>query len=115
MQTSSQLVTFLADRIQASAVHISNQWQHPQGTRTRRFVVDDLFPLELCQAAFAAFPQNSRRFLKRDSFCAKQRTTVKLEEFDPGGNGNQQNKLALRKLRARRYAAVPCTKRNMRA
>jgi Rps23 Pro-64 3,4-dihydroxylase Tpa1-like proline 4-hydroxylase len=83
VQDLAKCVTLLGDRLTRSADDIRQQWQHPEGTRTRHFVVDDILPPELCTAAFNAFPKNANGFVKLSSFKERKKTSVKLEKFDP--------------------------------
>jgi Rps23 Pro-64 3,4-dihydroxylase Tpa1-like proline 4-hydroxylase len=83
MQDLSKYVTLLRNRLASSAGDIREQWHHPEGTRTRHFVVDDMLPLELCMAAFNAFPKDANGFAKLNSFRERKKTSVNLEDFDP--------------------------------
>jgi Rps23 Pro-64 3,4-dihydroxylase Tpa1-like proline 4-hydroxylase len=83
MQDLSKYVTLLENRLASSTDDIRKQWQHPEGTRTRHFVVDDILPPELCVAAFNAFPRDANGFVKLSSFRERKKTSVNLEEFDP--------------------------------
>jgi Rps23 Pro-64 3,4-dihydroxylase Tpa1-like proline 4-hydroxylase len=83
MQDLSKYVTLLGNRLASSADDIRKQWQHPEGTRTRHFAVDDILPPELCMAAFNAFPKDADGFAKLNSFKERKKVSVNLEEFDP--------------------------------
>jgi Rps23 Pro-64 3,4-dihydroxylase Tpa1-like proline 4-hydroxylase len=82
MQDLSEYVTLLRNRLAGSADDIRRQWRHPEGTRTRHFVVDDVLPPQMCSAAFAAFPKDAGGFLRLNSFRERKSTSVNLEEFD---------------------------------
>jgi Rps23 Pro-64 3,4-dihydroxylase Tpa1-like proline 4-hydroxylase len=83
MQDLSKYVTLLGNRLASSADEIRKQWQRPEGTRTRHFVVDDILPPELCMAAYNAFPKDADGFAKLNSFKERKKISVNLEEFDP--------------------------------
>ena len=73
MQDLSKYVTLLRNRLASSADDIRKQWQHPEGTRTRHFVVDEVLPPELCMAAFDAFPKDANGFVRLNSFRERKR------------------------------------------
>jgi Rps23 Pro-64 3,4-dihydroxylase Tpa1-like proline 4-hydroxylase len=83
MQDLSKYVALLGNRLASSADDIRKQWQRPEGTRTRHFVVDDILPPELCMAAYNAFPKDADGFAKLNSFKERKKISVNLEEFDP--------------------------------
>jgi Rps23 Pro-64 3,4-dihydroxylase Tpa1-like proline 4-hydroxylase len=82
VQDLAKYATLLRDRLASRADDIRRQWQNPEGTRTRHFVVDDLLPPELCMAAFDAFPKDANEFVKLNSFRERKKTSVRLEKFD---------------------------------
>ncbi|MDH1109508.1 2OG-Fe(II) oxygenase [Pseudomonas otitidis] len=62
---------------------IRQQWNHPVGTRTRHFVIDELLPADVTDAIYAAFPKDAEGFYNRESFREKKRTSASLDQYDP--------------------------------
>jgi len=62
---------------------IKSQWANPQDTKTRHFVVNNLFSAEVCEAIYRAFPRDGNGFFNRDSFREKKRTSANLDAYDP--------------------------------
>jgi Rps23 Pro-64 3,4-dihydroxylase Tpa1-like proline 4-hydroxylase len=83
MSGVSKYVALLANRLNTSADNIRHQWQYPQGTRTKHFVIDDILPTELCTAAYEAFPKDARGFYTINTFREKKKTSVNVDAFAP--------------------------------
>jgi Rps23 Pro-64 3,4-dihydroxylase Tpa1-like proline 4-hydroxylase len=62
---------------------ILQQWQFPQGTTTRHFVVDDFLPVPIVEEIYAAFPKTGDGFHDRETFREKKRTSKDLSNYDP--------------------------------
>jgi Rps23 Pro-64 3,4-dihydroxylase Tpa1-like proline 4-hydroxylase len=73
----------LQQKLSENTDSIRQQWFHPEGTRTRHFVVDNLLPGEICDQIFDAFPRDASGFHSLDSFRERKRTSVNLENYDP--------------------------------
>lgn len=78
-----QFAQLITDRIRADADRLKREWQHPEGTRTRHFVVDDLLPAALSQRIYDAFPQNASIWFQYESFRERKKTFAKLSAIDP--------------------------------
>lgn len=59
------------------------QWENPQGTRTRHFVVDDFLPGDISTNAYNGFPKDGQGFYSRDSFREKKQQSELLSDYDP--------------------------------
>ena len=82
MTTQESLSNHLLGRLKMTKDSIRDQWNSPQGTGTRHFVVDALLPLEVCQGIHDAFPKNGEGFVSRASFRERNRTTANLSRYD---------------------------------
>lgn len=76
-------VNLIAEAISRSANNIKYQWQHPEGTATRHFYIDDLLPNDLCRSIYHAFPKDGQGFYSRESFREKKLTSANLSDYDP--------------------------------
>lgn len=77
------ILTDLTARLQNAAKDIREQWENPEGTRTRHFFVDDLLPDETCDSVYKAFPGDADGFFNRESFRERKRTSAGLKAYDP--------------------------------
>jgi Rps23 Pro-64 3,4-dihydroxylase Tpa1-like proline 4-hydroxylase len=80
---ASRLARIVSARIRADANVLIHQWHHPEETRTRHFVIDNLLPGKLIEAIYEAFPQNASIWIPRQSFRERKKTFAKLERIDP--------------------------------
>ena len=74
---------YLLAKLDEHKISIQRQWNAPEGTRTRHFVVDDLLPTEVTQLIYDAFPKDANGFFNRESFREKKRTSAHLDNFAP--------------------------------
>jgi Rps23 Pro-64 3,4-dihydroxylase Tpa1-like proline 4-hydroxylase len=70
-------------RIGKDAQSLAAQWNHPEGTRTRHFVVDDLLPEQDSARIYASFPRTNATWFQRESFRERKKTFAKLDSVDP--------------------------------
>jgi len=77
------LTTLLLTKLTANKVALTQQWNAPEGTPTRHFVIDNLLPIEICKEIYEAFPRDGNGFFSLDTFREKKRTSVNLEDYDP--------------------------------
>lgn len=82
MSDQAKFVELIARSLRENSESICRQWQNPEGTATRHFVVDDLLPQEICRAIHDKFPRDADGFFNLDSFREKKRTSVNLENYD---------------------------------
>jgi len=78
----SALTALILEKINADK-KIRHEWSHPEGTRTRYFVIDDLLPPEVCHQIYDAFPKDASGFYSRESFREKKRTSAQLSQYAP--------------------------------
>ncbi|MDD1429318.1 2OG-Fe(II) oxygenase, partial [Dolichospermum sp. ST_sed9] len=76
-------VRLLADKLHANRADIRRQWTHPEDTRTRHFILDNVLPEALCRSIHEAFPRDGQGFFNRESFREKKRTSANLDAYDP--------------------------------
>jgi len=77
-------ITHLAvARLQECREQIIESWNQPRRTSTRHFYVDNFFPLEIAQQAYAAFPKDADGFYSSKTFREKKRTSAHLDEYAP--------------------------------
>ena len=77
----NKITNLILDRLGSEREQIEKQWKHPEGTTTRHFVVENLLPAEIAEAAYEAFPRDGNGFLNRDTFREKKRTSAHLSEY----------------------------------
>jgi len=82
MNNQEQFTLLLLEKIQASAESIQTQWNNPTGTKTRHFVIDELFDPAICEKIYNAFPKDGNGFFNRESFREKKRTSADLSAYD---------------------------------
>lgn len=80
---TAELASIMLARLDKSGSDIQAQWQHPEGTHTRHFVIDDFLPEELAKSIYAAFPRNADGFFERQSFREKKKTLTNLSDHAP--------------------------------
>jgi Rps23 Pro-64 3,4-dihydroxylase Tpa1-like proline 4-hydroxylase len=73
----------IASRIDADAALLSRQWQNPEGTPTRHFIVDDLLDAATAKRVQQAFPENAAIWNHRSSFRERKKTFAKVDAIDP--------------------------------
>jgi Rps23 Pro-64 3,4-dihydroxylase Tpa1-like proline 4-hydroxylase len=76
-----QIVQLILDRLDREKHDIARQWNHPEGTSTRHFVIDDLLPADIAEAAYQAFPRDGNGFFSYASFREKKRTSANLSDY----------------------------------
>lgn len=79
----AEIAELIVKRLDSLSEQIQLQWDNPEGTPTRHFVVDDLLPLETVQAIYAAFPRNTEAFLDRATFREQKKTLTDLSQLPP--------------------------------
>jgi len=77
----NKITNLILDRLGSEREQIEKQWKHPEGTTTRHFVVENLLPAEIAEAAYEAFPRDGNGFFNRDTFREKKRTSAHLSEY----------------------------------
>jgi Rps23 Pro-64 3,4-dihydroxylase Tpa1-like proline 4-hydroxylase len=77
------IVQLILTRLEEDEANVISRWNNPVGTKTRHFWVDDLLPLDLVNAAYAAFPRDGSGFFSKESFREKKRTSAHLNEYAP--------------------------------
>jgi Rps23 Pro-64 3,4-dihydroxylase Tpa1-like proline 4-hydroxylase len=78
-----ELVSLILEKLEINRDLILQQWQSPQGTRTRHFVLDDLLPVAIAHQIYDAFPKTGDGFHDRESFREKKRTSKHLSQYAP--------------------------------
>ncbi|WP_416740250.1 2OG-Fe(II) oxygenase [Pseudomonas sp. NFX71] len=75
-----EITALIVDRLEGCREDILGQWNNPQGTHTRHFVIDDLLPEEIAQTIYTAYPRNADGFLDQQSFREKKKTLANLAD-----------------------------------
>lgn len=75
---TAQIAALIVERLNSLSTDIQHQWNHPTGTHTRHFVVDELLTEEMALAIYDAFPRNAEGFFDRQSFREKKKTLTDL-------------------------------------
>ena len=76
------IVNILIERLKEKRRDIRNQWNNPEGTNTRHFLIDELLPEEDVKMIYDAFPRNGEGFFDRESFREKKKTSAELSQYD---------------------------------
>lgn len=74
------LVSLILARLKNSEAEILNQWENPEGTKTKHFFIDNFLPLETAESIYEGFPKNASGFHDRESFREKKRTSANLSD-----------------------------------
>ncbi|WAH56946.1 2OG-Fe(II) oxygenase [Pseudomonas silvicola] len=77
----NHIAALLVARLDSAQADIRQQWNHPEGTHTRHFVVDQLLSDDLAQAIYDAYPRNADGFFDRQSFREKKKTLTDLADY----------------------------------
>lgn len=70
-------------KLEAESEAILQQWATPQGTATHYFYIDNVLPVELADAIYAAFPKQGDGFHQRKSFREQKSTFAALADSAP--------------------------------
>jgi Rps23 Pro-64 3,4-dihydroxylase Tpa1-like proline 4-hydroxylase len=76
-----KIVQLILDRLDQERNAVSRQWNNPEGTSTRHFVIDNLLPVEIAEATYDAFPRDGNGFFSRATFREKKRTSANLSDY----------------------------------
>jgi len=76
------LVTLLVDKILKESDALKNQWNNPQDTTTKHFILDNLLPNEITLQIYDAFPKDAKGFYSRESFREKKKTSADLSNYE---------------------------------
>src|SRR5882724_5466943 len=77
------LAGLISARLRQDAQSLAAQWNHPEGSPTRHFVVDELLPEEDVARIYASFPRTGAAWFQRESFRERKKTFAKLDSVDP--------------------------------
>lgn len=77
----TQIAALIVNRLDEMGTDIQRQWNNPEGTHTRHFLVDDLLTDEMAEAIYEAFPRNADGFFDRQSFREKKKTLTNLSDY----------------------------------
>ncbi|KAF2393160.1 2OG-Fe(II) oxygenase [Pseudomonas frederiksbergensis] len=77
----TQIAALIVNRLDELGADIQQQWNNPEGTHTRHFVVDGLLTAEMAQNIYDAFPRNADGFFDRQSFREKKKTLTDLSDY----------------------------------
>ena len=83
MTNQENYTQLLLARLSEAQADIRTRWANPNGTKTHYFVLDSVFPDELCEKIYNAFPKDGNGFFNRESFREKKRTSANLDAYDP--------------------------------
>ncbi len=78
MSRKDLFIQLILESLKRSERSIKHQWNHPEGTTTSHFWVDELLPVEIAHEIYKAFPNESDRWMQRESFGEKKKTLAKL-------------------------------------
>jgi Rps23 Pro-64 3,4-dihydroxylase Tpa1-like proline 4-hydroxylase len=78
-----EITALITERLTVECDVLRQQWNHPEHTHTRHFVVDNLLPEEVAQRIYAAFPRKQSVWHQRASFRERKKTFAKLDRLDP--------------------------------
>lgn len=77
------IVELILEQLDRNEASIRQQWNHPAGTTTRHFSIDDVLPAQLAGDIHAAFPVDGKGFFPRDSFRERKKTSANLASYAP--------------------------------
>lgn len=82
MTSQQEIVDLILDKLNSNKDELVRQWQNPEGTSTRHFLVDDLLPSELCSDIYNAFPKGGDDLHSTNTFREKKRATVNVNNYE---------------------------------
>ena len=82
MTSKQEIVDLILDKLNNNKDELVRQWQNPQGTKTRHFLIDNLLPSELCTSIYNAFPKDGDDLHSTNSFREKKRATVNVDNYE---------------------------------
>lgn len=80
---ADQLADLIIARLNGAEVDLRRQWNSPQGTRTRHFILENVLPEPVAKAISDAFPRDGEGFADRSSFRERKKTLAQLGRTDP--------------------------------
>ncbi|WKL57283.1 2OG-Fe(II) oxygenase [Asticcacaulis sp. ZE23SCel15] len=83
MSEKDRFITLIRDALPRNRDGLMQQWQNPQGTTTRHFILDNLLPAADAHRIHEAFPRDGDGFFNRDTFREKKRTSTDLSGYAP--------------------------------
>lgn len=83
MSSKDKFVNILEEKLDEYRNSIQQQWNNPEGTTTKHFVIDDVLPEEICKNIYRNFPRDANGFFNLDSFRERKKTSVNIENYDP--------------------------------
>lgn len=78
MTNQEHLTLQILQKFRSSTISLKEQWNNPQGTDTRHFIIDDLLHPTICNSIYEAFPKDGNGFHSRESFREKKKTSADL-------------------------------------
>lgn len=82
MTSQQEIVDLIFDKLSSKREELVQQWQDPQGTNTRHFLIDDLLPSEICTNIYNAFPKGGDDLHRTHSFREKKSATVNVDNYE---------------------------------
>lgn len=76
----AEIAALIVAKLDSLSADIRHQWNNPEGTHTRHFVVDELLPSSLAMDIYSSFPRNAEGFFDRASFREKKKTLTDLAQ-----------------------------------
>ncbi|MBM0141749.1 2OG-Fe(II) oxygenase [Pseudomonas cannabina] len=77
----NKIAKLIVERLDEMSVSIQHQWNNPEDTHTRHFIVDGLLTDDMANAIYEAFPRNADGFFDRQSFREKKKTLTDLTHY----------------------------------
>ncbi|MBR8657479.1 2OG-Fe(II) oxygenase [Achromobacter sp. Marseille-Q0513] len=81
MTNQEQYTQIILQRLDEAETDLRSQWANPVSTRTRHFVLDNVFSEALCAQIYDAFPKDGNGFYDRATFREKKRTSADLKAY----------------------------------
>jgi Rps23 Pro-64 3,4-dihydroxylase Tpa1-like proline 4-hydroxylase len=76
------ITELILSKISSSRSSIKSQWENPEETNTRHFVIDELLEPTICTRIYDSFPKDGHRFYSRKSFRERKKTSGRLSDYD---------------------------------
>jgi len=82
MYNKNYFSELILSKLELQKKNLINQWNNPEKTRTKYFVIDNLLSAEDCLEIYKSFNNKKAIWKIRKSFRESKRTTAKIEYFN---------------------------------
>ena len=82
MTETENISNLIYEKILSNKDSLLNEWNNPQGVRTKHLIIENLLPERLCKNIYDLFPSNLEGFHFRNSFRERKKTSANMNIYD---------------------------------